>query len=191
MSTYEIYLTFHVLMAIVWLGGGLAISVLGWRITLTNDGRAMAGFAKQTEWVGLRVFTPASLVLLVLGFLMIHEGGWSYSSLWIVIGLAGFAVTFLTGLLFLGPEGGKIGKLIDAEGPESPAVKARIRRVLFIARLDLITLYTIAGDMLVKPTGDDVAVLVAGVLVIAALAIAVTWSYVSGGAATASASEVA
>jgi uncharacterized membrane protein len=181
MTRYEIYLTFHVLMAIVWLGGGLAISVLGWRITLTNDGRAMAGFAKNVEWVGNRIFVPASLALLVLGFLMIHDGNWSFSSLWIVIGLGGFAVTFLTGLLFLGPQGGKIGKLIEAEGVESPAVKAQIRRVLFVSRLDLITLYAIAGNMLVKPTGDDVAVLVAGAVAIVALSAAVVWTYVRGG----------
>jgi uncharacterized membrane protein len=190
-SRYEIYLTFHVLMAIVWLGGGLAISVLGWRIVLTNDGRAMAAFAKNVEWLGNRIFVPASLVLLVLGFLMIHDGAWSYSSLWIVIGLAGFAVTFLTGLLFLGPQGGKIGKLIEAEGVESPAVKAQIRRVLFVSRLDLITLYAIAGNMLVKPTGDDVAVLVAGAVAIVALSAAVIWTYVRGAEAPQAAAEVA
>jgi uncharacterized membrane protein len=177
MSTYEILLTFHVLLAIVWLGGGLAISVLGWRLSLTNDGRAMAAFARQTEWVGNRVFAPAALALLVLGFALIHSGDWSYSSLWIVIGLVGFAVTFLTGLLFLGPQAGKIGKLIAVEGAESPNVKAQIRRVLFISRLDLITLFAIAGDMLVKPNGDDVAILIVAVLAIAAIAAAVTWTY--------------
>src|SRR5918996_5702242 len=181
MTRYEIYLTFHVLAAIVWLGGGLTMSVLGWRISLTNDGGAMAAFAKNVEWVGNRIFVPASLALLVLGFLMIHDGSWSYSSLWIDIGLAGFAVTFLTGLLFLGPQGGKIGKLIDAEGPDSTAVKAQIRRVLFVSRLDLITLYAIAGNMLVKPTGDDVAVLVAAAVAIAALSAAVIWTYARGG----------
>lgn len=179
MSKYEIYLTFHVLMAIVWLGGGLTMSLLGWRISLTNDGRAMAAFAKNVEWVGNRVFLPASLALLVLGFLMIHEGPWSYDMLWIDIGLAGFAVTFLTGLLFLGPQGGKISKLIDAEGPESPAVKAQIRGVLFVSRLDLITLFAIAGNMLVKPTGDDGVILAVAAAAIVALAVAVTWSYVS------------
>jgi len=181
MSRYEIYLTFHVLMAIVWLGGGLTMSVIGWRISLTNDGRAMATFAKSAEWIGNRIFVPASLALLALGFLMIHDGGWSYSSLWIVIALAGFAVTFLTGMLFLGPQGGKIGKLVDAEGVDSPAVKAQIRRVLFVSRLDLITLFAIAGDMLVKPTGDDVEVLVAAAVAIAALAGAVTWAHLRGG----------
>ena len=191
MTRYDIYLTFHVLMAIVWLGGGLAISVLGWRITLTNDGRAMAAFAKNVEWVGNRVFVPASLALLALGFLMIHDGSWSYSSLWIVIGLGGFAVTFLTGLLFLGPQGGKIGKLIDAEGVDSPAVTAQIKRVLFVSRLDLITLYAIAGNMLVKPTGDDVAILVAGAVTIVVLAAAVVWSYVRGGEVPAAAAEAA
>jgi uncharacterized membrane protein len=183
MTKYEIYLTFHVLMAIVWLGGGLAISILGWRISLTNDGRALAGFAKQTEWIGMRVFMPASLVLLVLGFLMIHEGPWSYSMLWIDIALVGFAVTFLTGLLYLGPQSGKIGKLIEAEGPESAAVQAQIRRILFVSRLDLITLFAIAGDMLVKPTGEDGMILAVAALAIAGLAAAVTRAYLSGGSA--------
>jgi hypothetical protein len=108
-----------------------------------------------------------------------------------VIGLAGFAVTFLTGLLFLGPQGGKIAKLIDAEGVESAAVTGQIRRVLFVSRLDLITLYAIAGDMLVKPTGDDVAVLVAAAITIAALAAAVSWAYVRGGELPHAAAEAA
>ncbi len=191
MSRYEIYLTFHVLMAIVWLGGGLALTVLGWRITLTNDGRAMAAFAKNVEWVGNRIFLPASLALLVLGFLMIHDGGWSYSSLWIVIALCGFAVTFLTGLLFLGPQAGKIGKLIDAEGVDSPAVKAQIRRVLFVSRVDLITLYAIAGNMLVKPTGDDGVILVTAAVAIAGLSAAVIWTYLRGGEVPETAAEAA
>ena len=191
MSRYEIYLTFHVLAAIVWLGGGLTMSVLGWRIALTNDGHAMAAFSKNVEWVANRLFVPASLALLVRGFLLIHDGSWSYSSLWIDIGLAGFAVTFLTGLLFLGPQGGKIGKLIDAEGPDSHAVKAQIRRVLFVSRLDLITLYAIAGNMLVKPTGEDAAILVAGAVAIVALAAAVIWTYLHGDEAPAPAVETA
>lgn len=36
--------------------------------------------------------------------------------------------------------------------------------------------------MLVKPTGDDVAVLAAAGVAIVALAAAVTWAYVRGGA---------
>ncbi len=190
MTKYELYLTFHVLLAIVWLGGGLAISLLGWRMTLANDGRALAGFAKQTEWLGNHVFVPVSLALLVLGFLLIHEGPWGYDMLWIDIGLAGFAVTFLTGLLFLGPQAGRIGKLVETEGVESPRTQAQIRRVLFISRLDLITLYAVAGDMLVKPTGDDGLILGIAAATIAVLAAAVTWAYRSG-ASAATAAETA
>ena len=90
------------------------------------------------------------------------------------------AFLFLTGLIFLGPQAGKIGKLIEAEGVDSPAVKAQIKRVLFVSRLDLITLYAVAGNMLVKPTGDDLAILTAGVVSIALLAGAMTWTYLRG-----------
>lgn len=180
MSAYEIYLTFHVLMAVVWLGGGLAISVLGWRMSLERNAAAMASFGRNVEWVGTRVFTPASLILLVLGFLLIHEGGWSYSSLWIGLALVLYAVTFLTGLLFLGPQSGKLAETMSEHGPESPETRARLRRILFVSRLDLVTLFTIAGVMLVKPTGDDVLILLLGGLAVLALAVAVTRSYVRG-----------
>lgn len=125
----------------------------------------MAGFARDAEWVGMRLFTPASLLALAFGFLLVQEGPWSYDELWIDLGLAGFAITFLLGFFFLGPESGRLAKLIDAEGPGSPNVRARIRRILFVSRLDLGSLYAIVWIMAVKPSaGDEGALAVAAAI---------------------------
>lgn len=125
----------------------------------------MAGFARDAEWVGMRLFTPASLLALAFGFLLVQEGPWSYDELWIDLGLAGFAITFLLGFFFLGPESGRLAKLIDAEGPGSPNVRARIRRILFVSRLDLGSLYAIIWIMAVKPSaGDEGALAVAAAI---------------------------
>jgi hypothetical protein len=67
-----------------------------------------------------------------------------------------FAVTFLAGALYFGPEAGRIKKLIDAEGPASPAVQARIQRLLALTRADLMLLFLLIFDMAVKPSWDDV-----------------------------------
>lgn len=113
----------------------------------------------------MRLFTPASLLALAFGFLLVQEVPWSYDELWIDLGLAGFAITFLLGFFFLGPESGRLAKLIDAEGPGSPNVRARIRRILFVSRLDLGSLYAIVWIMAVKPSaGDEGALAVAAAI---------------------------
>ena len=57
-----------------------------------------------------------------------------------MLGLLLYATTFLAGLLFLGPESGRIGKLME-EG--SPEVGPRMLRLIMLARLDLVLLFGI------------------------------------------------
>jgi hypothetical protein len=86
----------------------------------------------------------------VFGFLLIHEGDWSYD-FWVTFGLAVWAGSALTGSLFLGPESGRIGKLTDEKGADSPEVQARLGRVFRIARIELVFLVLVVFDMTIKP----------------------------------------
>lgn len=129
----------------------------------------------------MRLFTPASLLALAFGFLLVQEGPWSYDELWIDLGLAGFAITFLLGFFFLGPESGRLAKLIDAEGPASPAVRARIRRILFVSRLDLGSLYAIVWIMAVKPSAGDAGALAVAAAIPAAAAMLAVALYQADG----------
>jgi hypothetical protein len=69
-----------------------------------------------------------------------------------VVALVLYATTFLAGLLFLGPESGRVGKL-TAEG--SPEAGPRTQRLIFLSRLDLSLLFLLIYDMTVKPGFDD------------------------------------
>ncbi len=160
MTWYSFFLFVHITAAIVWLGGGLTTSILGARISRTDDAGRMAGFAHDVAWIGMRVFTPASLIVLVFGFLLVHQGDWGYDRLWIQLGLVGIVLTALTGMLFLGPESGRIGALIDREGGGSQAVRSRIARILFVSRIDLGVIFAVAADMALKPDSGDVGALV-------------------------------
>jgi uncharacterized membrane protein len=155
LARYDVYLLLHVVSAIVWLGGGLTLSVLGTRIAKARDAHQMVSFARDAEWMGNHVFLPSSLLVLVFGFLMIHAGFPAFDQFWIQLALGLFAVTFLTGALFLGPQAGKIGKLIEEHGEESREVQEQIRRVLLVSRLDLLTLYSIVVVMVAKPETDN------------------------------------
>jgi hypothetical protein len=143
------------------------------------------------EWVGTRVFAPASLLAFLSGLgLVLDSDFWGFGDDWIIIGLVLFAVTFLAGLLFFGPESGRIGKLVASEGPASPSAQARIRRILALSRADLVLLFLILFDMAVKPSFDDAWLYVA-ILVAAAVAAILVRSGLKAQSAAAAAPQVA
>ena len=151
MSSYELLLFVHVLAAVVWVGGALSLQVLAVRAERSEDGGRMASFATEAEWVGSRVFLPASIVLLLAGIGLTLEGGYGFTTPWVLVGLIAYGLSALTGSLFLGPESGRIGKLIADVGPQDLDVIARIKRVFLVSRIELVVLLFIVFDMTVKP----------------------------------------
>lgn len=151
MNRYEWLLLFHIAAAIVWLGGGLAVQVLAIRANRADDPARMMTIASEAEWFGTRIALPSSFSVLVLGIILAVDGPWDFGQTWIVLALIGFGLSFVTGAVFLGPESGRIAKLLAAEGPESPAVRARIQRIFLVSRIELVLLYLIVLDMVVKP----------------------------------------
>jgi uncharacterized membrane protein len=147
---YQTWKAVHVLAAIVWVGGAFMIQLLALRIMRTNDPTALAKFAKDVEAVSLRAFIPSSLVLIVLGFVLMSQGGWDYK-FWVIFALVGWGASFLLGILVLSPETGRIGKMIEQRRGVDAEIGARIERILLISRLELAVIALIAMDMVLKP----------------------------------------
>jgi uncharacterized membrane protein len=177
MNSYELLLFVHIAGAIVWIGGALIIQFFALRALRANEPRRMATLAADVEWIGTRIFLPTSLVVVLAGVLLMFDGDWAWSRAWIVLGLILYAVTFAAGAGFFSPESGRIGKLIETHGPESPEAQARIRRILVLTRLDLILLFAIVYLMTVKPALDDVGELLLGAAAMAVAAALVLRSY--------------
>jgi uncharacterized membrane protein len=154
MTWYTFFKSVHVVAAAVWVGGATMIQALAFRIVRTGDARRQADFAKDTEIVGMRLFIPTTWILLLAGIAMMINLGWSWGQNWIVFGLISFALSFVVGAGFLGPEGGRIAAVIEREGPASAEAQARIRRILMISRCELVILVTVIFSMVVKPTGN-------------------------------------
>ena len=149
-TTYTVLLSFHIFAAVVWVGGALVLQVLAFFALRSKLPGRRAEFAREVEWVGTRIFLPTSLALLGLGFWLIHEGGWDYK-LWIVLGLAGIAFSIVVGAAFLGPQSKRLAGLIEAEGPDSAVVAAKIRQLLLVSRVELVILVLLVFDMVLKP----------------------------------------
>jgi len=150
-TAYQFYLTVHILAAIVWVGGATITQVYAVRAQATGDPERMAAFAGDAEFVGRTMFAPSSVALLIFGFLLVHEGNWGLGSGWIDVALAVWIASFLVGIAFLGPESGRIGRLIEQRGVTAPEVRRRIDRIFLISRIELLFLLIIVVDMVTKP----------------------------------------
>ena len=154
MTWYTFFKWIHVTAAVIWVGGAAMVQAYAFRVLATRDGRRQAEFAKDTEIVGMRVFIPSTIVLFLAAIGLMVNGHWSWGQNWTVFALIVLVLSFAVGAGFLGPESGRIAALIEAEGPESPAVGARIRRILMISRCELVVLLAVIWSMVVKPTGQ-------------------------------------
>jgi uncharacterized membrane protein len=170
MSWYEFLLFAHIAMATTWVGGAAIIQFFGLRAMRATDPMRLADLGADIEWIGQRVLIPSSLLAVVSGVLLVIDSEvWGFGDDWIVIGIVLFAITFLAGAGFFGPESGRLGKLVEREGPTSPAVLAKLKRLLALTRADLMLLFLIIFDMSVKPSWGDGSFWIA-VLVFAAVA---------------------
>ena len=133
----------------------MVVQYFAFRAERATDPAEMHRVASDAEWLALRLFVPASLAVLVFGILLVLDGPWGFDQLWIVLGLAGSAFSFLLGILYLSPESGRIARLIEAHGPTHEAVTSRISRILAVSRFELAILFAVVLDMALKPTVDD------------------------------------
>lgn len=149
---YDWLLLFHILAAIVWVGGAILAQVLAVRVMSARDPAVMRGLVEAFEWTGNRMFAPASLILLILGvWMVIEEPAWEFEQFWVIAAIAMFAYSFVTGAFYLGPRFKRLKELWETEGTDSPAATALLRRLFRFSRIELVLLILIVFDMVLKP----------------------------------------
>lgn len=167
MSLYELLLLLHIIAAIVWVGAATLYFALDLRTDLSGDVEREGSHADDADWLAARLFIPAATGTLIFGILAAIEGNWNFGSLWIIIGLTGFGVSFATGIGYFEPETKKLAAAIERDGAAHPEVSRRMANLKMVGRIELAVLYVVVASMVVKPTGED-----GGVLVVLALALA-------------------
>jgi uncharacterized membrane protein len=148
---YSTFKAVHVGFAVIWVGGGFLLTILGLIAERQNDPVHLATVAKQAAMVGEKLFSPASGIVLLAGIAMMLNLDWGWGHFWITAGLVGFASTFVTGIGFLAPRAKKLHALMQTAGPTAPETQAAIKSILLIARIDIAVLLLVVVDMVVKP----------------------------------------
>jgi hypothetical protein len=156
MTSYDVFLFLHILSVILWVGAGTTLGLL-W---LHPDRELRRRITPLGEWLGPRLFAPAALGALVFGLLLVHEGHWTFHPLFVQLGLAAFALSFVINAGVRAPLSRKL-----ADEPQ------RLERVLSaLSKFELSVLYLTVADMVLKPDGSDTAFIVVGAMILAATA---------------------
>lgn len=150
-ATFDVYKMVHVLAAVVWVGGGLALTILAFLTQRENDPRALVSLGHKVELMATRVFVPASLIVLLFGILMMLKGDLDWGQFWVIAGLVGFAATFVTGIAVLTPQTKKVNVLAAEKGADAPETQEALGKLLLIARFDIAMLLLVVADMTAKP----------------------------------------
>jgi uncharacterized membrane protein len=166
-TRYELLVFLHLTAAIIWLGAGFLLGLLVLGAERAGDRMKEAGYHRDVGWLAPRLFIPASLSTVIFGVLVVIDGPWSFDQLWIMVGLVGWAISFVLGFFYFKPEGERIGALAAQHGPMHPEVDWRLHRLNIVDRLQLTILFLVVANMVIKPTGDDTGVIIVGIAIIA------------------------
>lgn len=152
-GAYSVYKALHVAFAVVWVGGGTAITIFGLLAERANDPRETAVIVKYAEKLGMRVLTPSGVIVFAFGVAMIEKGDLGWNAFWIDFALVLWAVSFAVGAAYLGPTAKKLHLAYEAAGGDhTPAIEALQKRILTVIRFDAALLLLIVVDMAAKPT---------------------------------------
>jgi uncharacterized membrane protein len=150
-SLYDLLKFIHVLAAASWVGGAAVGIVQGAWVRRKNDPNDFSSFIDFQAYLGTRYFAPLAIVVVAAGVGMVLDSpAWDFTDTWIIIGIALYLVSVLTGSLYLGPQSEKIKEGL-ASGPPDTALQARINNVVLATRIDMVVLIAVVADMVIKP----------------------------------------
>ncbi|WP_309665879.1 DUF2269 family protein [Tabrizicola sp.] len=167
MDLYVLLKFAHVASAIVWLGGGFTLVLLAFLFAKRPNPADLLGVIRLVAFLGPRLFLPTSILTLLTGLATTYVGGFGWPA-WVVLGLAGIAVTALVGAIKLGPTCENAIAISDTKGVH--AARHEMLKLLPLARFDYTTQFVIVFLMITKPDWQDVPVL-AGLAMIVVMAL--------------------
>src|SRR3954447_16141806 len=127
---YGLFKAIHVTSAVLWVGGGIMLTILAIVAERSNDPLQIANVARQAATVGEKFFAPVGLVTFLMGLAMMINTNWGWGKFWVVVGLVGYLATFSVGLGLIAPTVKKLHASIQAHGPTHPDSQALIKRIM-------------------------------------------------------------
>jgi uncharacterized membrane protein len=147
---YEVLLYVHIVCAMIWVGGAVFAQLLALRVQRSTDPGDLPKFGRNVEFLGMRVFLPASILLFIAGAAMVAQR-WSFGDVWVSVSMGLWLLSAIAGALYIGPRTKRIAELFESEGPTSTAARALMDRVFMVSRLELVSFALVISLMVFKP----------------------------------------
>jgi uncharacterized membrane protein len=147
---YLVLLYVHIVCAVIWVGGAFFSQLLAIRVARSTDPADLPKLGRNMEFLGMRVFLPASILLFLAGLGMVAQQ-WSFGQTWIALAIALWILSVIAGAVYVGPRTQKVAALFEAEGPASTAARALLGRIFLVSRMELVSFGIIIALMVFKP----------------------------------------
>lgn len=150
MNWYGILKVIHVLAAIIWMGGGVALTVMIVRLIAARDRTTLAQVVPQTAAYMGKVGGPMSGLLLLSGIAMVLVSGMGFKAIWISLGFAGIIILGAYGGIVMSKRMVALEQAVTSgDDATLAAAGARVRQSSII----LITIMAaVVALMVLKPT---------------------------------------
>jgi uncharacterized membrane protein len=150
-SWYLLWKALHVLSAVIWVGGGLALTLLVIRTERSGDTNRLLDLGEHADWLGNKVFVPTTFLVLLTGIAMTINGDLDWGQFWIIFGLVAWVTSAAIGVGYIAPKVKRLTAVMMERGPADPEAQTLLRNITLAARIDVAFLLLIVIDMTVKP----------------------------------------
>lgn len=149
----EWILFFHVLSAVIWLGGSIYVEALSAAARRGGDKAVRVAVMRRIGTTNRRLFNLAGISTIVFGFWLVFESpGWEFEMMWIVVGIVMAALAVVVDLFFTTPRIDQIEVLADDEEEESvDRLSVLLREVVMAGHARVGMLFIALVFMVFKP----------------------------------------
>lgn len=151
MTLLELLVFLHIVGAICWVGSGSFTQLYAGRTISQGSGAELQSFVGTLVWLTPRWFIPISIWTVAFGIAAAIEGSVAFGDAWVSAGLTMFVISFLIGMLYLGPQTERVAKIGESDGPDSAAYGVNVKKLLLASRIELTLLWLTVFVMVVKP----------------------------------------
>jgi uncharacterized membrane protein len=147
---YTLFKFLHIVGAIVWIGGVIAVNVLSVRIAREQEGAALAALSRQSRFYGVAVIGPAAGLTLIAGIVMIATSGLG-APLWVIWGFAALVVSMGLGATLIRRYGEELAAITATAKPDASQVQALQQRLATLNTVNVLVLLSAVAAMVFKP----------------------------------------
>jgi uncharacterized membrane protein len=146
---YQWFLFFHILGAIVMVGGALTLFALAIAARKTSDPAHELALIRLAGKIGGPFFGISGFALLGFGIGLVENGNWGYDHVFIEWGFAVWAFSTLLGIVFYSRQEKRLDAA-EAKGGAA-ALRRQLDRYYWVGRVDALSLVSAVFVMATKP----------------------------------------